>query len=998
MNEPRKEAEKPEPAQPPRPDSAQHTVTPHADPTATVDGPSLLKSEDPAATVDGPSRLQREDAASLAGESGLDRASSSSLVDASEQTTDQPASVSTPNSGFSGATLDYVPRKASEPPANCDVYLGETVDQVSASDSAKSSPKADSPSSAVGPLAGPQNIAGYEILGVLGRGAMGVVYKARQRGLKRIVALKMILAGEEAEESELNRFRVEAEAAGQLQHPNIVQVHEVGWHNGCPYLSLEFVNGGSLKERLNGTPQPVQAAAQLTQVLAQAIDYAHHQGVVHRDLKPGNVMLEPPRADGSTASSMSATPLVDQLYGTPKVSDFGLAKRLEEDSGQTRSGTILGTPSYMAPEQAFGLSKDVGPLADQHALGAVLYELLTGRPPFRGATMWETIEQVQKQEPVPPSRLQPKVPRDLETICLKCLQKEPTKRYKDAAALAEDLRRFVAGEPILARPVSAPERVIRWCRRNPRLATLVGLILFLIIGGLVGLSYFNIQLSNLNTSLENETKEKEKERKAAVAAKDLAETNYNLAMGQRSLVLDALGKVITEINDRLKKAPGMQALRRELLLNVRKDLDRVAEKLQVNISLADTSKAAAHFQLGQLYLEIGETKEALNQYQKCFDTFEILAKKEPANDKVRANLAVPLTQMGYVHLRLHGDKAKARDCYLQALQLLREIDQHPRNDPVSPIRLKSQLADALHQLGAVIIDNDPAEALKYYQEVLQQRLALVDLLPNKSEAEQKLASSYLMVGGAYLWLRKDAEARPQNQEALKILERLSNDHSDDLGIQRALAFALQRQGDLELRTRNPSQAKKLYARALEIYQSLVNRDKEQVLFQEDLARAQYDLGTAALSEGDPATAKRRYADSKAIRQARSKAEPDNVSIKKDLMITLARCGDHPEAARIAKQISDLPEDGGSLVEVAGCYALCALALDKASLSPNDQKLQTEYAERALQALKKAAEQGYRNVVNLETEPDLKFIQSNEKFKAIIKAMNQKNASLQVDAK
>ncbi|HEV2947870.1 MAG TPA: serine/threonine-protein kinase, partial [Gemmataceae bacterium] len=722
MNEPRKDAEKTDAAQPPRPDVGQGTITPHADPTATVDGPAPLKHEDRALF-------------SLPGEPVECRPP---LGVTSDQTTDQPSSASTPNCGFSGATLDYVSQKAIEPPANGDIYLGETVDQVSALESAHSEPKADVPSPvpAVGPLAGPQNIAGYEILGVLGRGAMGVVYKARQRGLKRIVALKMIKAGDEADENELLRFRTEAESAGQLQHPNIVQVHEVGWHNGCPYLSLEFVHGGSLKDRLNGTPQPVQAAAQLTQVLAQAIDYAHRQGVVHRDLKPGNVMLEPPRGDGSTVSSMSATPLVDQLYGTPKVADFGLAKRLEEDSGQTRSGTILGTPSYMAPEQAFGLSKDVGPLADQHALGAVLYELLTGRPPFRGATMWETIEQVQKQEPVPPSRLQPKVPRDLETICLKCLQKEPTRRYKDAAALAEDLRRFVAGEPILARPVSTPERLMRWCRRNPKVASLIGTVFVLLLTGIIGLAYFNIQLAA----------EKEAER----IAKEEAKTNENIAMGQRKLLLDSLTTVMEQIYDKLKDKPRLQALRRELLKTALKDYDQVAENRDVEISKADVGKAKVQMELGQLYLGAGEVKKAFEHNQRGHEIFKALVQKAPSSDGAKANLTLPLMQMGYLLLRMNGDIEGARAKFLEAKAILEDLDQNPQDKTIPPHVIKAHLSAALQRLGSVTIDSNPQEALGYYQSALKYRLALRDLAKDKKrkiDAEATLADVYLMVGG-----------------------------------------------------------------------------------------------------------------------------------------------------------------------------------------------------------------------------------------------------------
>jgi WD40 repeat protein/tetratricopeptide (TPR) repeat protein len=292
------------------------------------------------------------------------------------------------------------------------------------------------------------DVPGYEVLGELGRGGMGVVYRARQVKADRVVALKMILAGAHAGPEELARFRTEVEAVARLSHPNIVQIYEVGEHNGLPFFSLEFCPGGNFDGRLSGTPLPPREAAALVQTLARAIQAAHVKGVVHRDLKPANVLLAED--------------------GTPKVTDFGLAKKLDE-AGRTQSGAVVGTPSYMAPEQAAGRAT-VGPAADVYALGAILYECLTGRPPFRGATALETLEQVCGQEPVPVRRLQPKVPRDLETICLKCLHKEPARRYASAADLADDLRRFLSGEPIRARPVGRLERGWRWCRRNPATA------------------------------------------------------------------------------------------------------------------------------------------------------------------------------------------------------------------------------------------------------------------------------------------------------------------------------------------------------------------------------------------------------------------------------------------------------------------------------------------------------------------------------------------------
>jgi WD40 repeat protein len=312
-------------------------------------------------------------------------------------------------------------------------------------------------------------IPGYEIVRVLDQGGMGVVYLARQLALGRAVAVKMILAGACAGERERARLRTEAEAVARLRHENIVQIYEVGEHDGRPFLALEYVEGGSLADRLGGTPQPAPQAAALVETLARAVHYAHQMGVVHRDLKPANVLL----ATCGLGSGPDAKP---QAAGNPKITDFGLAKRLDADPGQTGSGTVLGTPSYMAPEQADGHSSRIGPPADVYALGAVLYECLTGRPPFKGATVLDTLEQVRTQDPVPPRRLQPKVPRDLETICLKCLEKDARRRYADAAALAADLRAFSEGRPIQARPVGPAEQAVKWARRRPAVAALAAAV------------------------------------------------------------------------------------------------------------------------------------------------------------------------------------------------------------------------------------------------------------------------------------------------------------------------------------------------------------------------------------------------------------------------------------------------------------------------------------------------------------------------------------------
>ena len=312
----------------------------------------------------------------------------------------------------------------------------------------------------------PRSFGDYELLEEIARGGMGIVYKARQASLDRIVAVKMLLFGQYASEEFVHRFRIEASAAASLQHPNIVAIHEVGVHQGQHYFAMDFVDGQNLTQFVRNQPLPAKRAAGYVKTIAEAIQFAHQRRVLHRDLKPANVMID--------------------SNDQPRITDFGLAKKLAEDSDLTVTGQVLGSPNYMPPEQASAQRGQIGPPSDVYSMGAILYHALTARPPFVGETLADTLQQVLHTEPVAPRLLNPAVPRDLETICLKCLEKETTKRYGTAQELADEVARFLRDEPIQARPVTRTERVWRWCGRNPLMASLGAATLLLLLAVAIG--------------------------------------------------------------------------------------------------------------------------------------------------------------------------------------------------------------------------------------------------------------------------------------------------------------------------------------------------------------------------------------------------------------------------------------------------------------------------------------------------------------------------------
>jgi serine/threonine protein kinase len=654
----------------------------------------------------------------------------------------------------------------------------------------------------------PPTIPGYDILGVLGRGGMGVVYKARQMRTDRVVALKV--PGHLDLETRV-RFTTEAQAAARVSNPHIVQVYEVGEHQGRPFLALEFVDGGTLADHLTGTPLAPRPAAALAETLARAIGAAHNQGVVHRDLKPANVLLQSPQS--SVRGLQSDTVRLgteDSGLGTVKIADFGLARRLDVDAGQTRSGTILGTPDYMAPEQAAGDARTVGPEVDVWSLGAILYELLTGRPPFRGTGMLDTLEQVRTHDPVSPRRLAPAVPRDLETICLKCLHKDPARRYPVAGELADDLKRFLDGLPVRARPVSRVERWLKRARRNPVAAGLAaGLWVVLIASAAYGI-WYHFRL--------------EKQR-------DLARKRLGTAA-------ESIGQwLTTEVSDdNLALEPRAEQKRKELLEKALTFYDELLRDEPDDPELAWLAAQGA-VRVGDIHRLLGRYPEALDAYREAIDRLTPLAEHPPADSDPARQIAYCHNFIGEVY-RLQGDLPAATAAYHRA-QTVQEM--HIADRPNGP-KYAQDLSRSHYNLGLVArLDGRSADAMAELTEALR----LIDQMPSNDLTERRhRARVHLNLG--YVALMDDAllsQAEPACRAAIALYDRLiaETDGRPDFLYERSVAM-----NNLGLALRAAG-ARNALAEARADLERLTHEYPLNAQYKAELARTYTNLATVAFA-------------------------------------------------------------------------------------------------------------------------------------------------------
>lgn len=827
------------------------------------------------------------------------------------------------------------------------------------------------------PDAVPRRIGDYDVEHELGRGGMGVVYKARHRQLGRVVALKMIRAGSLAHEQERARFRLESRAVARLQHPDIVQIFDIGEHEGLPYFALEYVNGPSLQQRLSRQPLTVDESARIVERLARAMQYAHEQGILHRDIKPANILLT--------------------TNGDPKISDFGLAKRTDEvDSHATQTGAVLGTPSYMSPEQARGQVRQLTEATDQYSLGAVLYCLLVGRPPFLAAAWQETVRLVAETEPVPPRRLRPDVPRDLETICLKATQKEPARRYASCLELAEDLRRFTAGEPIHARPVRRAERLWRWTRRNPRVAIPSAMSVLLLLTVFVGAIVTSFSLSSLNSDLRRQTAAAKTQRnkakqsaRQAIAARDLADRRADVS-------LNTIRVVFTKVLGAMGKSNASQPLRQEILATVGGLLTELKTDMSADfrgssgVSAAATTLAYEVLQY-QYHREVGETEEAWKHLDAAHRIARQRIKDLRGSTAARVNLASICRDMANLRQEFRRDMQASLDYSREAADLYQDILDHPRSAPADPplLQVRLWLSEADSAIAAAYVRlGDPARALDYFlrtqatrDEILndEEYLKLPEAVrqSNAESFEQESATSYLAIGDMNFRLDHPDKAREFYAKALEIRRKTQQRYPNNPVAVKMLAGVSSQAGYLYFVLGEPDQAVPLYEKALELADALVAADPQNVEYRLLQALALYRRGVLEKSLANP----RANEYFQKCREVRSELAKDaaNLGRQREFMLVRAQCDPPAEAAAFVQSLlaATKPPDVELLLDVA--RATAQIATNPA----NDAATAEGYLSQALTFIQQAADNGHKDPTYLASEPDFAPLRDRPDFQRIL---------------
>ena len=907
----------------------------------------------------------------------------------------------------------------------------ETVDLPAAADPARStgtfgtndSGAPGTASESRGRVQPTNRLGGYEVLGELGAGGMGVVYKARQVALDRTVALKMVIGGGRASSSQIARFKSEALAVARLDHPNIVQVYDIGEHDGLQYFAMEYVDGGSLDKKLNRQPMEPQPAADLARTLARAMHYAHQKGVIHRDLKPANVLLSGElRAVSGEPDKPSSLTAHRSWLTAVKITDFGLAKLANDASGgQTRTGAVMGTPNYMAPEQAEGHTRDVTHLADVYALGATLYEVLTGRPPFQGPSVVAILAQVRSHEPVSPAELQPALPRDLETICLKCLQKEPAKRYATAGELAADLDRFLDGRPILARPISSTEMFVRWCRKNKTIAKWAFMAAGLAVALLTSLIVYSVVLKGKNDRIASQALAIELANGELVTANAAIKVERDAARRLSDLNAEQVRYLMRKLATDLKYL-GLTRQRQELVKYILDQVDRFERLSTEGAGIVERGKVSGWTQLGELFTEMAQSDRdgqaahlarAEEYFTRAAELARQIADRDPGSDLARGNLALVLTRRGDVAL-LRGALPEAEELFDEGYQLRKQITDNPKSqagttDYLYPANRLASLAEAHDRLAKLArAKNDlPAarqqekECLKLREEVLKQ----VAADPKTTDEPGGDRSFVLALADSYIREAVEAgTARPRADlaaaekyltEALKLSERAVVNNDQDPATQRRLAAVIFRLGVNKLSSNQAAPAQDLFERAAGVVQQILGQGDEKTSAANRGLYAQmlYGLGVAQQKLGDRTRAIATFKECTTIRQ-RLYDEDDTPQHAWYLMVALARAGHHARAVKELRAEQDRQDEAARKPQAqnfwynAACtYSLAADAVG--NWKPDDQltaaerKLRGEYTDAGLDAIRRLIEMKSQRVSTLPTDPDLEYLQKLPAFRELL---------------
>jgi tetratricopeptide (TPR) repeat protein len=727
----------------------------------------------------------------------------------------------------------------------------------------------------------------------LGRGGFGVVFLAFDPQLSREIALKVPRAEVLVTEDFRERFLREARAAAGLDHPNLVAVHEAGTVGAVCYIAYAYCPGTTLAAWLKARTEPVahRDAALLAATLADAVHAAHQRGVVHRDLKPANVLV----------AAESGGPLSPAAL---KITDFGLAKVAASDSAQTNTGAILGTPSYMAPEQAAGHSRAVGPAADVYALGAILYEVITGRPPFQGDAAVDTLYLVRHEEPLPPARLRPGLPRDLQTICLHCLHKDPRKRYGSAAALADDLRRFIQGEPIHARPTPAWERCWMWARRRPAVAALLALSAAALLAFVVSTWLHNAWLQTAQQAAEDRAADAERARADAVRQEGLTRQEYQRAEANLTHALEVLNALTHVGNDQLWDVPHTEAVRRAILEKAlafhKKFLQQQPTQPGLRLQLA-----RAEARVGEICQMLDQRTEAENAYRLALVRLEALAAEFPREPAYRKELAAVWGSLGRL-LQAHGLVRDAEDAFRRAVKLQQQLAAGSPGSHDDRLALALSFENLGNLLETTGRSGDAEEALRA---ALKLRQAVVDQFPKLTDCLESLAVSYHNLALLLDASGRAVKARDAFRQASAINQKLAAAFPKAPAYRHHLADNYASLAGLLGDAGEVQEAERVCRQALELLQGLVDDFPQVGSYRQSLAMGYTRLGTFLTSMGQLAGAEAAQRQALQLMDKLVADFPTVAAYRVHLAVSYANLGH-------ALEVADRLADAGSAFEQA----------------------------------------------------------------------------------